>query len=67
MTDSIFRFSQISIGTRNLKKNLNTRSDMTAPFKPPGQKKLILKIFINLGRKTTWPQGVDDILLENKL
>ena len=33
----------------NLKKQpLNTRSDLTAPFKLPGQKKVMLKILLNL-------------------
>ena len=42
--DWIFRFCKISIGpgTWNLKKKLNTRSNLIPPFKLPVKKKLIL-------------------------
>ena len=71
LTNYGFNFSFFSnFHTRDFKKNLNTRSDLTTPFKPSSQKKLILKNFINLGQKmtkwiyhlSTWPQGVDDNL-----
>ena len=44
--DWIFRFCKISIGpgTWNLKKKLNTRSNLIPPFKLPVKKKLILKV-----------------------
>ena len=44
--DWIFRFCQISIGpgTWNLKKKLNTRSNLTLPFQPPVKMKLIHKV-----------------------
>ena len=44
--EPIFSFCQNSIGpgTRKLKKQISTRSNLTPPFKPPAKKKLILKI-----------------------